>query len=160
MNFLFTEHVHPVKGLAPSADLYNGNPATDIINMKESEKLIFVLHQKTGGTNTGNAVVKVEAVDNVVGSNATLVPFKYRKMTTGASDALGAVSTAVAANGFTTTANEDTAYFIEIDARDLPSDQQYVRMTLTESTNDPVLGSVMGYLVGKRYGVTYNTALT
>lgn len=150
MNGLFTEQVKPVKGLSPSADLYNGDPATDIFNMENYDKICFVLHQADGGGTTGKATITVEACDDVSATHKSAIAFKYRKMTTGASDVMGAV-TAATASGFTTTANEDTVYFIEVSAADLPSGYPFVRMQLTESVNDPVSGSVLAYLMGARY---------
>lgn len=147
---LLTEDFQIVGGLSPSADLYNGDPATDVVGMAGYNKVHFLLHQNTGGTNTGTATVTVEAVDNAAGSNAVAIPFRYRAKTTGASSAWGAV-TAATASGFTTTANEDTIYEIQVEDQDLPDTQSYVRMVLTEAVDDPVLGSVMILLVGSRY---------
>lgn len=157
---LFIENVHVAAAVSPSSDVYNGNPTAQPFKVSGFEKVVCLLHQKSGGTNTGNAVVKVAAVDNPAGSNAVLIPFRYAKKATGISaDTMGAVSTAVAADGFTTTANEDTIYAIEIDAADVPDGQTFVRLQLTESTNDPVLGNAIWLGVNPRYGYPFPTAL-
>lgn len=160
MNGLFIENFHIVAALSPSSDVYNTNPATDIVNMENYQKAVFVLHQKKGTTTTGTATIKAEASNNALGSSVTNIAFKYAKKATGASDTMGSPTTAVAADGFTTTANEDTIYVIEIDARDLPSGKPYVRLTFLEVVNAPVLGGVMCFLAGGRYGFPFSTALT
>lgn len=158
MNSLFTERVHIAKGLAPSADIYNGNPSTDVVNMKQFKRAAFVLHQATGGTNTGTAVVTLSCSAAADGSTATALAFKHRKLTTGVSDTLSDI-TNVASTGYTTTANETTVHVFEIEAADLTPDKPYLFATLTESVNDPVLGSVLIYLFDKSYEPSA-TALT
>lgn len=165
MNFgykgLFVENVHIVAGLSPSADIYNGNPASDVVNMKNFAKAVFLLHQcKNATSTTGTATVKAQAVTSVAASNATDLPFKYSKKATGAADTMGAVTSVAAGSTFTTTANEDTIYAIEVDARDLPSTSQYVQLKLTESVNAPVIGSVICLLLGYKMGYPFDTALT
>lgn len=150
-NSYLVETHHAVKGLSPSADLYNADPATDVVNMKEYQRCTFILHQNgSSPSSNGNAVITVEACSSAAGSSPTAIAFKYSKMTTGASDTMTAL-TAATASGFTTTAVEDTTYFIEIDAADLTADKPYVRMVCTESTNAPVIGSVMILLGGSSY---------
>ena len=149
-NGFFNEDLKVLAGLTPSADLYNGDPATDIVNMAGYTKCVFVLHQVQGSTSIGSAVITVEAVDNAAGSNALEIPFTYRKKTTGTSEVWGSITAALAA-GFTTTVAEDTMYIIEIDHQALPEAQQWVRMVMTEAVDSPVLGSVAIYLDGARY---------
>lgn len=158
---LFVENVHVVAGLSPSADRYNTDPASDVVNMANFEKAVFLLHQCKNATSTaGTASVKPQAVSSVAASNAEDLPFKYTKKVTGADDTMGAVTSVAAGSSFTTTANEDTIYVIEVDARDLPATKQYVQLKLTEVVNAPVIGSVICLLVGYRYGYPFATALT
>ena len=156
---LFVEGIHVVKAITPSADVYNGNPTSDVINMQNFKKAVFVLHQKSSTSNTGTASVKPQAVENVSGSSAEDLPFKYSKMTTGASDVMGAITAVAAGSTFTTTANEDTAFVIEVDASDLPEGKPFLQLKLTEVVNDPVVGSCMCYLIGSRHGYPFETAL-
>lgn len=161
-NCYFVEKVHAVKGLAPAADLYNGDPATDVVNMKDYRRCTFVLHQNgVSPSSNGNAVITVEACASAAGSSATAIPFKYTKLTTGASDASTALTDATAA-GFTTTAVENTTYVIEVAANELTDDKPYVRLVCTEGTDAPVVGSVMIYLHGgiQRDPNKQRTALT
>jgi hypothetical protein len=133
-----------------AADRYNTNPVGDYINTKGHDTITFLLSQATAGTNTGNATITVVAASDVSGTGAADQAFKYRKKTTGASSVWGAV-TEVASTGFTTTANEDTIYEIEIKADSLPDGKPFVALKLTETTNDPVSGCVIAIGSGTRY---------
>lgn len=155
----FSEQVITVAGLSPSADLYDGDPGTDVVNMEGFNRAVFQLHQKTGGTNTGTAVVTVLASTAASGGTTAAIPFTYRKKTTGASAAYGAI-TAATTSGFTTTANEDTIYLIEVEDQALPAGKPYLQLKLTEAVDDPVLGSVTIHLMGGRYKEPYDTVLS
>lgn len=158
MNNHFTEQNLVVTGIAPVADIFNGNPVSDVVCLKNFKKALFLVSH-TGGT-TGNGSLKVQAVDNPAGSNAANVAFRYAKKTTGASDVWTAPALAVAADGVTTVAAEATIYAIEVNADDLPDGQEHVQLKLTEVTNDPVTGSVTIILLEPRYSGTFATALT
>lgn len=159
-NALFVENCLVVTGLAPMADIYNGNPKTDVVSLRFFRKCVFLLSQKTAGTNTGTATVKPQAVDNVAASNAADLPFIWSKKTSGASDVWSTPARVTAGNSLTTTANEDTIYAIEVDSADLPDAQAYVHLALTEAVNDPVTGGVQIILLHPRYGSTFPGALT
>lgn len=160
-NGLFIENFHVVAGLSPSADRYNSDPASDVVNMSNFEKAIFLVHQAKNATSTaGTAAIKPQAVTSVAASNATDLPFKYGKKVTGASDTMGDVTSVAAGSSVTTTANEDTIYVIEVDATDLPVGSNYVQLKITEVVNAPVIGSVICLLAGYRYGYPFATALT
>lgn len=160
-NGLFIENVHVVAGLDPSADVFNTDPASDVVNMGDFEKAVFIIHQKANATSTaGTAAIKAQAVTSVAASNATDLPFKYTKKTTGASDTMGAVTSVAAGSSFTTTAAEATIYVVEVDASDLPVGSKYVQLKCTEVANAPVIGSVVCLLVAPRYGYPFATALT
>ena len=147
----------PIKALAPAADRWNTNPITDAISMANHNKLTFLVYQ-SGGT-TGNATLTLLASTDSAASGAEAVPFRYRKMTTGASDVLGAVTNATTA-GFATTANEDSIYEVEVDSSALPETKPWVHMLCTETTNDPVNGAVIALLSEPRYaGITHATAI-
>jgi hypothetical protein len=139
----------PIKALAPAADRWNTSPTTDSISMANHDKLTFLVYQ-SGGT-TGNATITMLASATSTPSGSTALPFRYRKMTTGASDVMGDVINATA-SGFTTTANEDAIYELEIDSSELPEGQPWVHLVCTEATNDPVNGCVIALLSEPRYG--------
>lgn len=154
----FTEKHLVVTGIAPVADIFNGNPTSDVVSLKNFEKVTFLVSH-TGGT-TGTGKIQVQAVDNPAGSNATALDFKYAKKATGASDTWGEVTDAVAATGVTTVATEVAIYAVEILAAALPEDQPYVQLKLTEVVNDPVTGAVLIVLDNPRFSAPFATALT
>lgn len=147
-----------VKGLAPAADRFNTSPSTDIYHLAEAENITFlVIHQ--GGT-TGQGTFTVEACDNVTPSNTEAIAFRYRRLTTGASDTIGAPATA-AATGIDSVAAEDTIIEISVRASELPAGKGYVRLKCAEKVNDPVNACVVAILGGLRYGgVNQPSALT
>jgi hypothetical protein len=139
----------PIKALAPAADRWNTDPVTDSINLKNHNRLTFLVYQE-GGT-TGKATVTVLASSDDARTGAVALPFRYRKMTTGTSDTLGSV-TAVADTGFDTTANQDSIYEIEVLSSELPDGKPWVHLKATEAANDPVNGCVIALLSGPRFG--------
>lgn len=149
-----------VKGLAPAADRWNTNPATDIVSMADYDKLVFLVHQE-GGT-TGKATLTVEACSDVSASATSAIAFRYSVGAAGAGaagDLHGAITAATTA-GFDTTPNGDRLYLVEVKAEDLPSGYPFVRLKCTEAANDPVNGCVDIILFGARYaGSSLPTAI-
>jgi hypothetical protein len=154
----FSEEFLIVTGFAPTADIFNANPVSDVVNLKKFGKVTF-LFEHVGGT-TGTGKLQVQAVDNASSSNAVDLDFRYAKKVTGASDSWGAVTAAAAATGVTTVAAESAIYCIEVDAAALPDAQAYVQLKLTEVVNDPVTGAAQILLGDARYGAPFATALT
>ncbi len=132
--------------VAANEDLFNGDPASDVISMANYRSIIFLIAKNAGAT--GTATITVESCDDVTPSTTTAIPFTYRATTSG--NAAGAVTAATAA-GFTTTAGADQLYEIEIDAADLGTDD-FVRLQCTEVVDSPVDGAIICILGGARYG--------
>ncbi|NIM21849.1 MAG: hypothetical protein GTN64_05440 [Candidatus Latescibacteria bacterium] len=138
--------------LAPSSDVYNGNPATSGINMANYDRVTFVLSQVTAGTNTGTATVTVEEATDTGGTGATAIGFNfYRNEGADADDDLDAEETATT-SGFSTTANVTATYMITVKAEQLSDGSPYVRLQLTESVDDPVIGEVIAICEAKEAG--------
>jgi len=138
----FFQNVHVVNALpAASAaaydDLFNGTPATDIINLGKYENATFIIQKAAGAT--GTATITVESCDTVVPGTATAIPFVYWVCTTG--DTWGDMQTATA-SGFTTTAGTDQVYAVEVNSASLSGTNKYVRVKATEVVNSPVSGSI------------------
>lgn len=137
------EHFKVVAGLAPSVDRYDTSPTTICVSLRIFQRALFILRQKTAGTNTGTATITMEACSDKTGTGATAIPFDYYKNEAVAtSDAYGALISATA-SGFVTTANKDAIYAVEVRASDLPRGKPFLRMKLTETVNDPVAGDVI-----------------
>lgn len=157
MQGLFIENFHILGGLSPSTDVYNTNPASDVVNMSYFESLIFLVIQKANATSTaGTASIKPQAVSSVAASNAEDLPFHWSKKTTGASSVWSTPVAVAAASSITTTANEDTIYAIEVQNRVLPDAKKYVQLKLTEVVNAPVLGSVIVIGNAPRFGAPFS----
>jgi hypothetical protein len=155
---MLSETIKPLKALAPAADRFNTGPATDVFSMANLKKLTFLVYH-IGGT-TGTATLTVEQCTSAAAAGAAAIPFKYRRMTTGVDDTLGAISDAAAA-GIATVAAEDTIIEIEVDADQLDAGFSFVRLQTTELVNDPVVACViaLGH-VARFQGVTMPSMLS
>lgn len=141
---MLSEHIKPLKGLAPAADRFNTGPGTDWFNTKLHEEITFIVYHQ-GGT-TGKAKLQVEMASDASGTGATAVPFSYRRMTTGDSDALGSIGAATAADGIETVPGEDTLIEVNINCRALPDEAKtFVRLKTTETADDPVNACIFAF---------------
>lgn len=155
---MFSEKHGMIKALPPAADRFNTNPASDVISLRNAHSVSFLIWHQGGTTGTGK--ITVQSCDNVAPSNTTAIPFRYRKMTTGDSDAVGPVVSTSAATGFTTVATENTIYEVEVLACELPADRPFVRLKIDEVENDPVNAVVLALLDGVRHqGLNQPTAI-
>ena len=146
-NHKMSEVCHFAMGLAPVADAFSGATVySDVVNMKNYGKAVFVVI--TGAGATGTSTFTVQACDDTVPSTTSAVPFTYRNYDN--SDVPGSV-TAVAATGFTSTAGANRIHVIEVDAEALlASGYGYVRLKAAEVADDPVLGGILVILCDPR----------
>ena len=147
---MLSESVAIINGLSPSADRFDGNPGTDVVNAGLCDEVTFILSHR-GGT-TGKAKLRIEACDDTTPTTHTPVPFRYRKKTTGASDVWGDITTATADDGVETTPGEDTCIEASVKSNELADGKPFVRALLTETADDPVDASVIIICSGLRYG--------
>lgn len=153
---LLTENVHFALGIAPSADIFNGDPGSDVVNMRHFEKACFIV---CAVATTGQATLTIEACDNVTPSNTEAIPFKYRKTPSATSDATTAVAAATAA-GITTDTSATKVYYLEIEAADLPEGKPFVRLKTNEEVDAAVVGSVLIALSGGGAQSSFPSALS
>ena len=161
------ELIHPVHGgnssfVAKGEDIFEGNPSTDVINLKNAQGVLFVI---ATGNNAGSgaATITVSACDNTTPSNTTDIAFKYQTIST--TDVPGTL-TACASTGLSVgTAN--TITLIEVDAASVAAaavnstyNNHYVRLTATESQSDAVDGAILSFLFGLRYSPLSATQIT
>ena len=143
------EELRITSGLDPVADFGAAGVSSDVIDMSGHNKVLFVIHKGVGATGTG--VLTIEACDDVTPTNTTAVPFRYRE--TDASDVLGTLTEAAAA-GYTPTAGTGIIIVVEADAveiRKAGATFEFVRLTLTETTDSPVLAGITVILAEPRY---------
>ncbi len=141
-----TENNRIVQVLAPAADRYNGNPATDIINLANYRHVTFYLQEGAGGTGTAKLEL-MECPDNT-GSGAAAIPFKYRVAS--AIGDFGDIQDAAAA-GYTTAAGADKLVAVEVDAAELSEGNSWAYLQLTEVANSPVAAGVLAVLSEPRF---------
>src|SRR4051812_36804306 len=84
-NALLMERLHLAKGIDPIADAFDSTQYTDIFNVKNLERFAFVIHAGVGAT--GTSTITLEACDDVAGSNVTAIPFYWREITSGDTEA-------------------------------------------------------------------------
>ena len=132
--------------LTAHEDMFNGDPATDVLSMENYAEIIFIIVKSAGAT--GTATITIESCDNVTPSNTQAVAFTYKIITSG--NTQGA-TTAAAAAGFATTAGANQAYAISIKRDQLDGDDKYVRMVMTEAVDSPVDGGVASLGAYPRY---------
>lgn len=148
-NGQFAQSIHALNcGLNGVAlgDMFDGDPASDVISMANHERITFFILKGAGAT--GTAVITVESCDDTVPTNTTAIPFKAWASTSG--DAMGDMQE-VEATGLTTTAGADQLYMVEVNASALAEGDKYVRLQLTEAVDDPCGGAVLAILSGSRY---------
>ena len=140
------QEIHWVKGIDPIADAFAGTVATDIFEVWGHEAGCIV-YKGVGAV--GTSTVTAVACDDIVPTNTTAVPFRYRTCTTG--DTWGAWTT-VANTGFTTTVGSSQLYEVRVDPADMgATGYGYLKFVFVEVANDPVLGGVVCFVAGLRY---------
>jgi len=132
--------------IAANEDMFNGDPATDIISLSEYGSLLFLVACNAGAV--GTATLTVESCDDVTPTTATAVPFNYWECTT--PDVWSDMKTATA-TGFTTAAAADKMYAIEISAEALYSTDSFVRLQCTEVVDGAVDGAILAIAGRGRY---------
>jgi len=149
MSGLLMEQVHLVKGLDPVADAFAGTVYSDVVDLSEYQRCMFVIYAGVGVT--GTSTITVNACDDIAASNETAVKFFYRQYAVGASDVEGAVTEA-ATTGFLTTAGTGRLVCVEVNADQLAATgYRYVRAKFVEVENSPVLGGVLVVLGEPKY---------
>jgi hypothetical protein len=138
-------HVGTSSNIASYADFTTTNPATDIVSMKNYQRCTFVVIYGAGAV--GTSTITVEACATASGTTQAIA-FNYRACTT--PDTWGEV-TACDSAGFTTAANADKMYLIEVNAAELYSTYSFVRLQFTEVDSTAVDGTVIAILSQPRY---------
>lgn len=147
MNGLFLEQSHTEIGIAAVADFAAADVFSDVVNMKNYGRVVFVAHWGVG--TTGVVKLTAQACDDVTPSNTTAVPFYYRINKAGV---FGAVTRATAADGVSNEAASNQVIMVEVLAEDLAAAGfQYVRLSVDETTDSPLLGGVLVMQLDPKY---------
>jgi hypothetical protein len=154
--FVLSEAGHVVNILAP-VDITGGKTAQAFAMKNYQHASILV---QIGVSAAAFTKILVNQCTDASGSNPVAIPFSiYKQETAGASnDVLGA-RTAVAAAGYTPSANDGIFYVIELDANELADGSPYVQVQLTNGANS-VIASAVAVLSGARYAETQSPTVT
>ncbi len=145
------QHFHPIHCatsaiIAANEDMFNGDPATDVISMKKYGKVIFFIIMNANA-GSGAATITIESCDDVTPTTSTAIAFKYWACTT--PDVWGDMTAATTA-GFSASGSNNM-YAIEIDASELSGTDSFVRMQCTETQSDAIDGAIMAIAGDARY---------
>jgi hypothetical protein len=138
-------HAMPSGIQAAYEDLYNGSPATDVVNLSKYGSVLWIIQEAAGGT--GTATITVERCDDAVPTTQNAIRFDYWISTT--SDVWSARTRAAVA-GFGTSASANAMYAIEAHAVDLVGDN-YIRLQCDETESTAVDGTIFCILGNPRY---------
>lgn len=147
-------NIAPSAFIAANEDIFNGDPASDVISLENWRDAIFFILKNAGAT--GTATITVESCDNVTPTTPTAIAFRYKKMTT--IDTWSAWTAALVA-GIATTAGADQMYMIHVRAEELHSTDKFVRLQLTEVVDNPCDGAVGAILLNPRYAEDVNATV-
>lgn len=143
-------------GLAPVADAFSGTVASDVINMKNHNRVRFVYMWGVGAT--GTVTITAEACDDTTPTNTSAVPFYYRVTVAGGTPG---TLTAATSSGFTTTAGSNQIIEIEVEASALnASGYGYIRSKSVEVVDSPILGGILVELLEPRHAGSGQTTAT
>ena len=132
--------------IAANEDIFNGDPATDVLSMAIYQDILFIITKNAGAT--GTTTITVESCDNTTPSNTQAVAFRSQVTTTGNAASAWA---ARAAAGFDTTAGANQIYVIWVRAEQLDGTDQFVRLVATEVVNSPVDGAIIAIGLNPRF---------
>ena len=149
------EQGHFEIGLAPVADAFAATVSSDVVSMKNHNRVRFLVFWGVGAT--GTTTLPVEACDDVKPTTTSAVAFRYRRLSA-AGQAPGA-PTAVASTGILTTAGSAQIYEVEVAAEALlASGYAFVRLTAVESVDSPILGGILIQMLEPRHATRLATA--
>jgi len=139
-------HIAPSGTIAANEDIFNGDPESDVISLKQAHGAVFTIVTNTNAG--GTATVLVYSCDDTTPTNTTPIAFRYRWIES--PDTLHPVSDATS-TGFLTSTGADMIYQIEVDAADVTSGYEYLQLHCKEKDNNAVDGAIFGQLVNLRY---------
>jgi hypothetical protein len=162
MKGIVTAEQEHVVNILPPVDITGGKTSQAFSMAKHGHATIIVQIGVSAAAFTKiilQAGTATAAVGAVVAGAAALAFSLYSQETAGADqDVLGARA-AVAAAGYTPTANDGVFYVIELDASELPDGSPWVQLSLTNGVNS-VIASAVAILSGERYAGSQSATAT
>ena len=159
LDFLQEHHIprgFPSAIIAANEDIFNGSPASDVINMEGWRGLLVIVAKNTGAV--GTATFTALSCDDTTPSTTTAIAFKERHCTT--ADTYSAW-TDVASTGQLIAAGADSVWEFFVDAEDLDGTDKYIQANFAEGDSTAVDGHIITMLIGPRFGQSIpDTVLT
>lgn len=147
---------HIVNILAP-VDITGGKTA-QCFHLKDHAHASIIV--QIGVSAAAFTKILVNKCSDAAGTGATAIAFDiFKQETAGASNDVLSARTAVAAAGYTPSANDGIFYVIELDAAQLDSANPYVQLQLTNGANS-VIASAVAVLSGSRFGSEASATVT
>lgn len=140
------ETLHFAKGIDPVADAFAATVRSDVYAMRDHHTMLFLVYIGVGAT--GTSTITVNSCDDITPTTRTAIQFRSRDIL--ATDVQGAITLRAAA-GYIPAAGSSKIILIEVDDADLIDGDAFVELTLVESVNSPVLGSVLAIMGDGRY---------
>lgn len=151
-DFLHNHHI--VNGVYPVADAFASAKTTDYVSLANYRRATFLIHTGDATAGTADGVVTVNAATDAAGTGATAMAFKYRSSASSTTvDTWGALTDAAAA-GFAMTAGDNYMYIVEVTADEAEAavaGSDFVSLTVTEDTDDPIVAGIVCILSEPRY---------
>lgn len=136
MSGLLIEELQFIKGIDPVADAHAGGVTSDVIDMSEFSRIVFLSYRGVASGGTAAGTFTVEACDDTTPSNVSAIPFHYRKD--------GAAVAAAASTGVQVAAGSSKIDVFEVREDALSaSGYRYIRLKIAETVNDPVVACVL-----------------
>lgn len=145
-NLLINGDVHFVKGKDPVADFNDTAAYSDVIEVMGDG--IGFLYYKGVSAGADAAVITVVACDDTTPATSSAVPFWYKVVSTTDSGWTAATTT-----GFTVTSGSSQLYEIRAPKDVFASTgYKYCRLVATEGADHAVVGAIVAFVYGLRYG--------
>lgn len=146
-DFLFDHHI--VQGIVPAADRFAGGVSSDIVSLKDYNRVTFLIVTGAIEDSGISNVVTVDACDDTTPSNTTAVPFYRNSLQWSTTvDTWGAL-TLVSASGYNFMSNNAVAnavHLVTVTSDMLEANapgKPYCRLTIAETANKTITAAVL-----------------
>jgi len=143
---VLAEETHIVNVL-PAIDIAGGATG-DVFSMENHDHVSFII--SVGVSAAAFTKILVNECTSLAAAGATAIPFRLYKEETALGDTLDA-GAAVAATGYTPSANDGIMYIVEVDAAALSEGSHFLQLSLTNASGNSIIASAIAVLTGNRY---------
>ena len=154
-DFLWGKHI--VQGIVPVADAFSGGVSTDIVSLKDYNRVTWLIITGAIEDSGISNVVTVDACDDTTPTNTTAMAFYHRSLEwTTSADSWGAL-TAAAAAGYNLTDNHAVANAVHLVTvtgdmvQSAAPGYEYARLTIAETADKTITAAVLVILDEARY---------